>query len=163
MAGQWKLPGLLELDVADMKVVKEAQPELPDPFKDYSVPNIIDLNEEFDLKVGFTVSGLVWENIKIAAGGLQNIEARFEFTADEVGGPDQNLGNAIVPMMGNPDLVSLGGGKFEYTYTVQNGISTNGVFNLSVMMTFKKKNGGFFPGILGFFEGLKLMVHWAES
>ena len=74
---------MLDLDVTTLRVLRESEPVMP---ADWNVLPIVDEREEFELEIKFSVSGLVWDWILVAAGGEKGIAARFEVSAYGAGG-----------------------------------------------------------------------------
>jgi hypothetical protein len=143
MSGQPQIPTLLDLDITNFRIAKEAVPEIG------GVVEILDTNEVFTLQLDFRGEGSQWEN-------MCNVGLKYEIHFDAEGiGPwphnDRHLGTTtgqLVP------------GKLAYSvqYSVPGGISNEGVYRLSSMLTFQN-----WKGVLGFAEGLVIQVSSLEE
>ncbi len=150
---------LLDFDVTTMVVTREGEPVYT---PGWNVTHIVDRRESFELQIRFKISGPIWDNIIVpAAGGLQNIEAKFEVAADCIGGPDVKLGTAT------KSLTDLAKSGTTYTYkhiVPKNTINIDGVYEVAAVVSMQNKTTGSpYTGMLGFSEGLKILVHERED
>jgi hypothetical protein len=162
MAGQPQIPGFFNFDVMDLQVTREEKPLFDPPFTAFNMLNIVDLGEEFDLTVAFTAAGTGWDSwIVNTAGGLQNIQANFNFYADEIGGNDRYLGASTVALNTLEDPANPG--TFKYTHKVTGShLPPRGIYDVGATVTIDV-NGNPLHGVLGFIEGLKMQVHEREG
>ena len=148
---QPQMVGTCKFDITDLKVSSEAQMM---PAGD--VLDIVDSGETFTLALDFEGSGWIWSNHCTAEW-----QYTVTFSAESIGPtpplPDPDLGSEI----GN--LVP-GQQSYRVEHPVVNGISVDGVYEISAMVTFKDKNGvNEMGGVLGFAEGLIVQVHHVEK
>ena len=159
---------MLKLDVTTVKVLRESEPVMPD---DWNVLPIVDEREEFELAVEFSLSGVVWDWILIAAeraDKTSQVSARFEISAYAAGGHIQ-LFNEAIPL--DKLDTKLQGPRPYYTYIYsykfivpKDTVTVNGVYNIETMLTFESnETKKALHGLLGFTESLKMLIHERED
>ncbi len=146
MSGQPQIPGVINFDVSHVAVTREGAPG------DQFVPEItiLDRGDSFDLTIRFTGSGFVWNWLK-TLGATYKVEAHAEGYGNTAG--EYNLGSvtgALNPANNTYNVVLPVSGAT---------INRNGVYMIAAMVTFDPP----LNGLLGFVEGLKIMVHELEE
>jgi hypothetical protein len=147
----------MDLDVTTLEVLRESEPVVPAGF---NVLPIVDEREEFELGGKFSIKGFPWTWMLIAAGGEAGISVQIEISAygagDHINLPPQDM------LLSDLDQA---GDTYSYKVIVpRNTFTKNGVYNFESVLTFENSTTHVpFHGLLGFSEGLRVLIHERED